>query len=64
MCIRDRRVDADELALVIHQRAAGIAGVDGRIEGDLLRVGCVSRVSVGRAGRISISSPRRGKRCV
>ena len=33
----------------------------GRIEGDLLRVGCVSRVSVGRAGRISISSPRRGK---
>ena len=34
----DQRVDADKLALVIHQRAAGIAGVDGRIGLNHVRV--------------------------
>ena len=48
-------VDADHLAVPVHQRAAGVAGIDGRVGLD----GFVDLRAVGsRTGRIELMMPR------
>ncbi len=50
----DQRVDADELAVLVNQRAAGVAGVDGRVGLNEVRVNGIARRRTG-AGAAAVT---------
>ena len=58
----DQRVDADELALVVHKRAAGVARVDGRVGLDHVRIdsGLAAAAGLHRLARVHDLRAARG----